>query len=102
MVDMFRHPRAFAAEELQPDDEIRMALFIERAKAIARGAERVTTRVGVALGILLLLVMVARCVPPVARHFAASPAPRSLAPSAIANPQPRAFEAGAGQPIQVR
>ncbi len=96
------HRRDLVAEELQPDDDIRIALFIERAKAIARGSERVLTRVAVALGILLALVMVARCTPGVIRHFTASPAPRSLAPSAIANPQPRAFEADARPTYQVR
>ena len=94
--------RNLYAERLQIDEEAERTLTVERWKAIARRVEVVFSYATIIAGILLMSVMVARCVPATYRYLTSSPAPRSSAPQAIANPQPRAFEAGARPTVQVR
>lgn len=95
--------RHLVAEELQIDDrEARFIVIIEWWKAIARRAERVCVYGALIMGFLLVGSMVARCVPATYRYLTSSPAPRSSAPQAIANPQHAVVEADRAPTVQVR
>lgn len=97
-----KRPSGWVFEPHPRDDDAWLVAVVEFWKTVCRVVGRVFVYAALAAGFILFWSMVVRCVPATYRYLAASPAPRSPAPQAIANSQRTVDEADRAPTGQVR